>query len=420
MKRWASKAKRGRGEIAPPVAPPVEAKSEIVPTASKLSSRHRVLCSAISGMYVAANVLVAQHFEERRAMACSLVYAASGLSNFVLPPLVEFFRTTYGIRAAFLLYGAIFLNALPPAIVLRSPPWLTNSKTVLEKVVPKADVKKNGTCTCSVVCRENMTLSNTPQNPPFYTQRQPLGNEAVNPSSGVKENSSCAHLCPEKASQKVPEATKFLSRLKLGHTAKQFVTCSFIVYALSFASITFTTGAFVLISADLAVDRGVSPSNSVYFLQAFAVADVAFRAAAGFAIDSSMLSVESTMLLGYVLQGLAYEWLAWASTLPPMIAAAAVLGVTSGSRLSLQAPALVHDFGIGNLPTMMGAVSFCAGASLLMRPLLIAVSGGGKEVAVFPSCVGQNTASVPPPEAHRAHSAATRYVFRTVGDLDVI
>lgn len=327
--------------------------------------------SAISGMYVAANVLVAQHFEERRAMACSLVYAASGLSNFVLPPLVEFFRTTYGIRAAFLLYGAIFLNALPPAIVLKSPPWLTNSKTVPEKVVPKADVKKNGTCTCSVVCRENMTLSNTPQNPPFYTQRQPLGNEAVNPSSGVKENSSCAHLCPEKASQKVPEATKFLSRLNLGHTAKQFVTCSFIVYALSFASITFTTGAFVLISADLAVDRGVSPSNSVYFLQAFAVADVAFRAAAGFAIDSSMLSVESTMLLGYVLQGLAYEWLAWASTLPPMIAAAAVLGVTSGSRLSLQAPALVHNFGIGNLPTMMGAVSFCAGASLLMRPLLI-------------------------------------------------
>ncbi|KAL1475172.1 hypothetical protein MTO96_020145 [Rhipicephalus appendiculatus] len=63
---------------------------------------------AISGMYVAANVLVAQHFEERRAVACSLVYAAGGLSNFVLPPLIEFFRTTYGIQAAFLLYGAIF------------------------------------------------------------------------------------------------------------------------------------------------------------------------------------------------------------------------------------------------------------------------------------------------------------------------
>lgn len=133
----------------------------------------------------------------------------------------------------------------------------------------------------------------------------------------------------------------------------------------------FTTGMFSLIPADLAGDRGLNPSHSVYFLQAFAGADVAFRAAVGFAIDSSVLSVESAMLLGYVLQGLAYEWLAWASTLPPMIVAAAMLGLTSGSRLSLQAPTLVQEFGIGALPTMMGGVSFIAGASLLLRPLLI-------------------------------------------------
>ncbi|KAL1475173.1 hypothetical protein MTO96_020146 [Rhipicephalus appendiculatus] len=209
------------------------------------------------------------------------------------------------------------------------------------------------------------------QNPSFFTQRKSLCHEAVNPSSGAKENSSFARLCPEEGWQKVPQATKFLSRLKLGPAAKQFLTCSFIVYALSFAVVIFTTGAFVLISADLAGDRGISPSDSVYFLQAFAAADVTFRAAVGFAIDSSILSLESVMLMGYVLQGLAYEWLAWVSTLPSMIAAAAILGVTSGSRLSLQAPALAQDFGISNLPTMMGGVSFCAGASLLVRPLLI-------------------------------------------------
>lgn len=326
---------------------------------------------AISGMYVAANVLVAQHFEERRAMASSLVYTASGLSNFVLPPLVEFFRTTYGIRAAFLLYGAIFLNALPAAIVLRSPPWLANLNTTPEKTNPKEDGKKNVACECSVVSRENWALSNVSQKPFIYQQREALCNEADNLSSKTKENSSFARLCLDEGSGKMPQTTKLLSCLKPGPTAQQFLTCSFLVYALSFGAVMFTTGMFSLIPADLAGDRGLSPSHSVYFLQAFAGADVAFRAVVGFAIDTSILSVESAMLLGYVLQGLAYEWLAWASTLPPMIAAAAMLGLTSGSRLSLQAPTLVQEFGISALPTIMGGVSFIAGASLLLRPLLI-------------------------------------------------
>ncbi|KAL3249319.1 hypothetical protein MRX96_056067 [Rhipicephalus microplus] len=77
---------------------------------------------ALCGMFVACNVLLAQHFEKRRATASSVVFTVFGINSIVLTPLLEFFRTTYGVRGAFLLYGAILLHAMPAVIVLRSPP----------------------------------------------------------------------------------------------------------------------------------------------------------------------------------------------------------------------------------------------------------------------------------------------------------
>ncbi|KAH7949150.1 hypothetical protein HPB49_005657 [Dermacentor silvarum] len=176
--------------------------------------------AALCGFFVACNVLVAQHFEKRRATATSLVFTVFGFNSVILSPLLEFFRTTYGVR-------------------------------------------------------------------------------------------------------------------------------------------------------DLASDRGLNPSNVVYFLQAFSAADIVFRSLVGFAIDSGTLSYEFLMLLGFTLQGLTYEWLVWANTLPQMIAASAFVGATFGSRSCLLAPALVKDFGIGTLPVIMGGVLFCTGVSLLLRPPLI-------------------------------------------------
>ncbi|KAL1475168.1 hypothetical protein MTO96_020142 [Rhipicephalus appendiculatus] len=89
--------------------------------------------TTLSGLYVAANVLVAQHFEKRRTTACSFMFTAGGLNTVVFPPLIELFYSRYGIHAAFLLYGAIMMNAFPCCIALRSPPWLDKPKPVSPK-----------------------------------------------------------------------------------------------------------------------------------------------------------------------------------------------------------------------------------------------------------------------------------------------
>ncbi|KAH7949149.1 hypothetical protein HPB49_005656 [Dermacentor silvarum] len=50
--------------------------------------------TASSGLYVASNVLLAQHFEKRRATASSLVFTVFGFDSVFITPLIEFFRTT--------------------------------------------------------------------------------------------------------------------------------------------------------------------------------------------------------------------------------------------------------------------------------------------------------------------------------------
>lgn len=329
--------------------------------------------AALCGLFVACNVLVAQHFEKRRATASGLVFAVFGLNSVVISPLLEFFRTTYGVRGAFLLYGAILLNVIPAVIILRSPPWLTKQKVrrrvgkceeeddenaapvLVESANPDADVSKG------TEKETNCQYLNKPAN----------CDESEQHTAKQQENISHTGLLPCKCCVRRMTAKKALLHFSLPTTASQLMTLSFLIHALSYAAVLLTVGVFVLIPADLASDRGLNPSNAVYLLQAFSAADIAFRSVVGIAIDSRTLSYESLMLLGFAVQGLTYEWLVWANTLPQMIAASAFVGATFGSRSSLLAPALVKDFGIGTLPVIMGGVFFCAGVSLLLRPALI-------------------------------------------------
>ncbi|XP_054924056.1 monocarboxylate transporter 12-like isoform X1 [Dermacentor andersoni] len=327
---------------------------------------------ALCGLFVSCNVLVAQHFEKRRATATSLVFTVFGINSVVISPLLEFFRTTYGVRGAFLLYGAILLNAVPAVIILRSPLWLTKQKT---RRVPKCEEEDEGNVSCVLIESANADAdvsSGMDKENESQRSNQISNCDQLSPSS-VKHKNSISHIeqFSRKNSVTLMEAKKVLLPFSLPKMARQFLTLSFLVHALSYAAVVFTVGVFVLIPADLASDRGLNPSNVVYFLQAFSAADIAFRSVVGIAIDSRTLSYESIMLLGFAVQGLTYEWLVWANTLPQMITASAFVGATYGSRSCLLAPALVKDFGIGTLPVIMGGVFFCTGVSLLLRPPLI-------------------------------------------------
>ncbi|XP_075725699.1 monocarboxylate transporter 13-like [Rhipicephalus microplus] len=327
---------------------------------------------ALCGLYVSSTVLLAQHFEKRRATAISVVLTVCGLNTVVIPPLIEYFRTEYGIRGAFLLYGAVMLHAIPSVIILRSPVWLVKPKRATKEATHVAEKDRaNATCVLISETDEHVSAARDIQDESglqhessicYHTDRNPLK---------PHQNGSTALHFQASTSLNEIETNKITRYSYCSSTARQFLTLTFLIHGLSFATVIFTTNVFSMIPADLARDRGIDPSDSVYVLQAFSIGDVAFRAVVGLVIDSRTLSLESVMLIGFVLQGLAFEWLAWAGTLELMIAAAVFLGTTSGSRMCLQAPALIMDFGISTLPVMMGGLSFCSGVSMLLLPPLI-------------------------------------------------
>uniref|UniRef100_A0A1E1XT48 Putative monocarboxylate transporter n=1 Tax=Amblyomma sculptum TaxID=1581419 RepID=A0A1E1XT48_AMBSC len=128
---------------------------------------------------------------------------------------------------------------------------------------------------------------------------------------------------------------------------------------------------FVLLSTDFANDRGIAPSEAVFLLHALSASDIGLRPLSGFIIDSKILSLESVMLLGFLIQGVAFELLAWFGSFPMMLICSALVGTTCGSRTGLMTPALVKDFGMAKLPDMLGAMLFGMGVVLLLRPPIV-------------------------------------------------
>lgn len=153
--------------------------------------------------------------------------------------------------------------------------------------------------------------------------------------------------------------------------ARHFFTIAFVVDAVSFSVIILGLTVFMLTSVDIATDRGVAPSTAVFLLNAFAACNIILRPLSGMVIDARLMRFETVMILGYFVQALAFEIFAWSSSFPMMLAGSALIGVSNGARVFLQAPLLVRDFGIDCLPLTMGATSFCVGLVGFTRPILV-------------------------------------------------
>ncbi|XP_077533073.1 monocarboxylate transporter 9-like [Haemaphysalis longicornis] len=324
---------------------------------------------AVSGTAVAVNVLASQHFERRRTTACSIIFTVCGLGILFVPPLAEFFREEYGVHGTFLLLGGLIFNACPAVIVLRSPAWMqlstktTNTrnhdlpeKTTDVTTAPLLPVhsvngeiiyeetETNARGTSGVGTTETKVAESGAQNLKFLQTGRPPTNHAK---------------------IKVSNQSSFRA------VARQLFTTLFIVNSLSFSVVVLALTTFMLVSVDIATDRGVTPSRAVFLLNSFAASDIVFRPISGMVIDSGLLTLETVMLAGYVLQALAFELFVWVSSFPMMLVCSALIGVSNGARIFLQAPSLVRDFGIQSLPLTMGVMSFCIGIVGLARPLLV-------------------------------------------------
>ncbi|XP_064461410.1 monocarboxylate transporter 14-like [Ornithodoros turicata] len=326
--------------------------------------------ATMSGVFVGTNVVVAQHFQKRRTTACSVVFTVCGLNTLLIPPVMEYFRAQYGIRGALLLLGALTANAFPATIALRSPPWsiapkeVAQSRRAVKGQVPTATASPKAN-----PLRENLASVEAGKLPiaaqvdlvkKYHIKREAWTGSME--SFGIPTEPIQGALASTQQHHNIPS---------LRETLRNFATLKFCVDALSFAVVLFGFSTFMLLSVDLAKDRGIVPADAAYLLNAFCAGDIVFRAISGCVVDSGWLSLEAVMLTGYLMQAAVYETLIWCTTLPTLLMCAVVLGASNGFRIGMQAPIMIHDFGIEVLPIMMGGLAFIIGSVALGRPALV-------------------------------------------------
>lgn len=328
---------------------------------------------SLAGIFVSVNAILAQHFDKRRNTAFSLLMAVTGLNGFLIPPLVQFFYSTYGSRGAFLLLGAVLFNAFPAAIPIKSPAWVTRTRKFPFSFVSVPFRRRSKVMPVT----KRLSLSDDKTKDTEY--RFGLVDEAHNSDGLVtlgEEDDTSKNLVFKSVNHtivdKMPKLGRKLFNISSWKTiATHFLTVSFCIDSISITALIVSITTFILVSVDLATDRGVTASKVLYIQYVFSAADITFRALVGFIVDRNILSLQAVMLIGFFIQAIAFEILVWVFALPSMMMCSVLLGMSSGFRMPLQAPILIEDFGVDLLPVMMGGANFFLGLVNVARPTLI-------------------------------------------------
>ncbi|GFO42643.1 monocarboxylate transporter 5 [Plakobranchus ocellatus] len=83
-----------------------------------------LICMAGKGIcvgtaFVPAIAMISQYFERRRSIATALAYCGLGVGMMAAPPFVEYLKENFGISGMFLIVGALEMNSVPAAMLLR-------------------------------------------------------------------------------------------------------------------------------------------------------------------------------------------------------------------------------------------------------------------------------------------------------------
>lgn len=322
--------------------------------------------AGISGTMMALTVVLAQHFEKRRATAYSIVFTISGFNTFIFPPLIELCMSTYGLSGTFLMLGGICLNSFPAAIGIVSPPWAKPANHKVKKRVEGAEANRSP--------HEEIELAphsdhgGTSQDNGYSSEPEHANKDTQDAPKDVTEP-LMTH--PEHSTKQDAPPTDVSKVEVLRNVLKVFLTARFWVDSVSFAVMYLALALFLTLAVDLAKDRGIATTDAVFLLHAFSVGDVVFRAVSGLMLDSKLLTVDGVMLLGFLLQAIGIEMLASGVTYPLLMLGSLILGCGNGLRMPMAGVVLIADFGVKALPVVFAGFALVCGLNIWIRAPLI-------------------------------------------------
>lgn len=84
-------------------------------------------------IYTFNPVIINMHFKKYRTTAMGIFRGGSSVGSFVLPPLMEFFISNYGLKGCFLLMGGVLLQGLAAGCFYRQPKNVEESHKITDE-----------------------------------------------------------------------------------------------------------------------------------------------------------------------------------------------------------------------------------------------------------------------------------------------
>ncbi|CAL1289225.1 unnamed protein product [Larinioides sclopetarius] len=159
-------------------------------------------------------VVVNQYFEKYRATASGIVLSGACVGSFGFPLMLECILDNYGLFGCFLILGGVFLNVMPPSLILKSPTWIENPEWYArqralikcsEADVPKDIKDVEAVCgprrkysrslsNCSIQEFDVLSIANGSQKR-FYPEIKSLKSRKLKLDAGTEAKDDCSVVC---------------------------------------------------------------------------------------------------------------------------------------------------------------------------------------------------------------------------------
>ncbi|XP_021002705.2 monocarboxylate transporter 12 [Parasteatoda tepidariorum] len=362
-------------------------------------------------------VVVNEYFEKHRATASGIALSGACIGSLAFPIMIEAILDTYGLSGGFLMIAGVVMHVLPPALLLKSPPWVQNPEKYAKQLAA-TKTQQSATSMESVYTTDSVVVIdgkgkergshpisdiNNQENNSYgsskltFTQKgQPgKGSEVICNWYSIKESPTLkkAHqmdLAVNTSSEKVhtiSEKVEDAAPSKLKSIKQEDNQQSLMNGVRSFAKL-YTNPLYILISVclttyiiliipvftvivDYSIDKGIPEKQGKYLINGLAIGELVGRLGFGWVTDRGIMTIPAFMTLTLVLQGVFTIFFPLTTSLYTFMAVLMMFGMASGSMLVLFPVLVLKYVDINSQAVAMACDGFIAGLLSFCFPLLI-------------------------------------------------
>ncbi|XP_076468346.1 monocarboxylate transporter 3-like [Babylonia areolata] len=272
-------------------------------------------------------VLMGAYFRKRRTLALPVAKCGASVGSIVMPLLVSFLLTHYGLSGALLVMGGVCLHTLPAGLLLR----------------PTSFFRKQQAASSSTP----LTSQSTDVRPEAAQAIQQSREDEEGKSAQDGEKCRCRR-CP-KASSLMLDFSLFRRPLFL----------LLLSYFLLFNSVNIMTAYLPA----MASENGMTDTQNGVLVSVMGVLDLVCRVLCAVVASTKVLTVPSMVIISYVILGVTSQFVRFLTSFPHFVALSVVLGLLGGVANAMLPMLVLHFVGLDSMAKALGFVLLVTGAS---------------------------------------------------------